>query len=299
MQKPLPILSRGWEQAISFKAEYDQAGNLAYIKGNHGGEMYSADISSVSSEKTRTNLTTSETGSWSKHWDDFRQRTGGSESTQYNVDREVGARTMSNPETGKPMRVSGEWQYANVKGEDGKMHRELVGGTFQSGQHGDFLSFFKDDKGNMHYGTAKGTLDNKGKWVVERMDSISEKEFERNGFSVKQKTDSSGASLYSTAARGQNVKDEDKLEIDQRKELHRNLAASTFGAGDDLAQAPTGLQTGAMAAEEGVNRAADVINCREHSKVPKKRDRGLTLTAVDTRYSILVYGGLSEDTTGT
>jgi hypothetical protein len=30
----------------------------------------------------------------------------------------------------------------------------------------------------------------------------------------------------------------------------------------------------------------------------EKKYRGITLTAVDTRYSILVYGGLSEDTTG-
>jgi hypothetical protein len=91
------------------------------------------------------------------------------------------------------------------------------------------------------------------------MDSISEKEFERNGYSVKQKTDSSGGALYTTATRGQEVTDKDTLTIDQRKELHRNLAASAFGAGDDLTQVPTGVQAGAMAAEEGVARAATTL----------------------------------------
>jgi hypothetical protein len=91
------------------------------------------------------------------------------------------------------------------------------------------------------------------------MDSISEKEFERNGYSVKQKTDSSGGALYSIAARGQNVRDEDTLKIDQTKKIEKNLSGSTFGLNQDLTEMPSTGQQMLMTGENALDKTAGIV----------------------------------------
>ena len=236
----------GKNEALSYREERGLDSKLATFSAKHGAEVERKDLSTV------------EKGSRTTLWDNFVQKTGGNQSTHYNVDKEEGVRRMLNPQTGKEMSVSGSWMYETKTGANGKPVREMVGGSFQSGQDGNFLTFFKDDKGQVHYGAAHGTLDNKGKWVAGEVSEITEKEFSQNGYKVDQSLDSSGTVLHEKAEKGQEVYDKNTLIVDRRKEMHQNITAALIDK-DDLKDPLTDTEARVMFGAEMANRSADFI----------------------------------------
>jgi len=228
-----------------------QDGRITLARGMAGAESDNKDIykTEYGRKSDHYDLTTSTTGTRGSH---------GNRNERYDINSFEGKREIMGPNNEK-MTVYGKWQ------EDGKGN--VIAGEYTNSlnnrvvyEHAVLTGYEGGDQNkpiyHKQFAVADRVMTAKGQLVTAHTRNLSKEELSKNGFAVNTTIGPNGERLYSSAVRGNQATDVNKILIDQQSEAKFSFASGLFKQGQDFTNI-SDTQALALFTAEGMKKIAD------------------------------------------